>query len=157
MNSEELKDRTKQFALRVMRLVDALPKSIKARAIANQLARSGTSVAANYRAACRARSRAEFIARIGVVEEEADETALWLELIIADRILGEKKVLSLLIEANELVAIMAASSISAQKNSTSVPQKSAIRSQHSAIRNKEHGLNRNYQRTTRTRSRCERS
>jgi four helix bundle protein len=135
MNSEELKDRTKQFALRVMRVIDALPKSIKARAIANQLARSGTSVAANYRAACRARSRAEFIARIGVVEEEADETALWLELIVADRILDDKKVLPLMIEANELVAIMAASSISAQKNGASVPQKSAVRNQHSEIRN----------------------
>jgi four helix bundle protein len=137
MNSEELKDRTKQFALRVMRLVDALPKSIKARAIANQLARSGTSVAANYRAACRARSRAEFIARIGVVEEEADETALWLELIVADQILDENKVSPLLSEANELVAIMAASPISAQRNGASVPQESAVRNQHSAIRNQQ--------------------
>ena len=137
MNSEELKDRTKQFALQVMPLVDALPKSIKALAIANQFARSGTSVAANYRAACRARSRAEFIARIGVVEEEADETALWLELIVADGILDEKKVSPLLSEANELVAIMAASSISAQKNGASVPQKSAVRNQHSAIRNQQ--------------------
>jgi len=137
MNSEQLKDRTKQFALRVMRLVDALPKSIKANAIANQLARSGTSVAANYRAACRARSRAEFIARIGVVEEEADEVALWLELIAADRILDEKKVSPLLGEANELVAIMAASSISAQKNGASVPPKSAVRNQHSALRNQQ--------------------
>ena len=137
MNTEELKARTKQFALRVMRLVDALPKSTKSRAIANQIVRSGTSVAANYRAACRARSRAEFIARIGVVEEEADETALWLELIIADGILGPKKIQPLLIEANELVAIMAASYISAQKNSrttgASAPRKSAIRNQQSEI------------------------
>ncbi len=137
MNSEELKERTKQFALRVMHLVDALPKSVKGRAIASRLVRSGTSVAANYRAACRGRSRAEFIARIGVVEEEADETALWLELIIADELLSENKVRSLLDEANELVAIMAATHISAQKNAVKhrplASEKSAIRNQQSKI------------------------
>lgn len=137
MNSEELKERTKQFALRVMHLVDALPKSAKGRAIASQLIRSGTSVAANYRAACRGRSRAEFIAKIGVVEEEADETALGLELIIADELPSKKKVQSLLDEANELVAIMAASYISAQKNTVRnrapASQKSAIRNQQSEI------------------------
>jgi four helix bundle protein len=82
MTTAELKARTKEFALRVIRLVDALPNTVKGRAIANQIMRSATSIAANYRAACRARSRAEFIAKIGVVEEEADETAFWLELII---------------------------------------------------------------------------
>src|SRR5438477_8129488 len=116
MNPQELKERTKRFALRVMRLVDALPKSAKGRALASQLVRSGTSVAANYRASCRARSRAEFISKIGVVEEEADETALWLELIIDDKLMSEKKILLLLNEANELVAIMAASYISASHN-----------------------------------------
>ena len=133
MNTQELKERTKQFALRTMRLSDALPKSAKAQAIARQIVRSGTSVAANYRAACRARSRAEFIARIGVVEEEADETALWLELIVADKILDQKKVLPLLNEANELVAIMAASYISAGRNGASAPRKSAVRTQQSEI------------------------
>jgi four helix bundle protein len=136
MNAEELKERTKQFALRVMHLVDGLPNSVKARAIANQLVRSGTSVAANYRAACRSRSRAEFVSKIGVVEEEADETALWLELIVADKILPEKKVASLLMEANELVKIMAAFFISARNNG-SAPRgrspKSAIRTQQSEI------------------------
>jgi four helix bundle protein len=117
MKGQELKDRTKAFALRIMNLIDALPKSIKGRVIANQLMRSGTSVAANYRAACRARSTAEFISRIGVVEEEADESGLWLELIVDDKILPERKVSSILEEANELVAIMAASSISASRNS----------------------------------------
>ena len=82
MTTAELKARTKEFALRVIRLVDALPNTVKGRAIANQITRSATSIAANYRAACRTRSRAEFIAKIGVVEEEADETAFWLELII---------------------------------------------------------------------------
>jgi len=82
MTTAELKARTKEFALRVIRLVDALPNTVKGRAIANQIMRSATSIAANYRGACRARSRAEFIAKIGVVEEEADETAFWLDLII---------------------------------------------------------------------------
>ena len=136
MNAEELKERTKQFALRVMRLVDSMPTSLKARTIANQLVRSGTRVAANYRAACRSRSRAEFVSRIGVVEEEVDETALWLELIIADKILPEKKVAPLLTETNELVKIMASSVISARTNG-GAPRgrfpKSAIRNQKSLI------------------------
>ncbi len=132
MNTQDLKDQTKEFALRVMRLVAALPKSTNGRAIGTQLVRSGTSVAANYRAACRARSRAEFIARIGVVEEEADESALWLELIIESKALPDKKVLPLLEEANELVAIMAASYISAGRNGAA-PRKSAIRTQQSEI------------------------
>ena len=136
MNASELKERTKQFALRVMRLVDALPNTPKGRAIASQLVRSGTSVAANYRAACRARSQAEFISKIGVVEEEADEAALWLELIVEDKLLPEKKTTSLLKEANELTAIMAASCISASRNKrdASANSKSAIRNQRSAIR-----------------------
>src|SRR5882724_7264954 len=116
MNAEDLKKRTKRFALRILRLVAALPKSVIGRAIGGQLVRAGTSVGANYRGACRGRSRAEFIAKIGVVEEEADETALWLELIIADKLVPEKKILPLLHEANELVAIMAASYISASRN-----------------------------------------
>ena len=115
MNQEELKARTKQFALRVMRLVDALPRSRSGNAIGNQLVRSGTSVGSNYRATCRSRSRAEFIAKIGVVEEEADESAFWMELIIDGGLLTAPKVTALLQEANELTAIMAASRISAAK------------------------------------------
>ena len=118
----DLKARTKEFALRVMKLVDALPRTIRGRARANQIIRSATSVAANYRAACRARSRAEFIAKIGVVEEEADETCFWLELIIDSGLLGETRIRSLVMEAGELVAIMAASRKSALGN-----RKSAIR------------------------------
>jgi four helix bundle protein len=129
MKPEDLKERTKQFSLRIMRVVDVLPNTPKGRPLASQLVRSGTSVAANYRAACRARSRAEFISKIGVVEEEADETALWLELIVDDKILPEKKILPLLAEANELVAIMAASYISASRNKTG--PKSAFRNQQS--------------------------
>ena len=135
MNAQDLKDRTKQFALRVMGLVDALPNTPKGRAIASQLVRSGTSVAANYRAACRGRSHAEFISKIGVTEEEADETALWLELILEDKLLPEKKIAPLFKEANELTAIMAASYISASrsKRDGSASQKSAIRNHQSAI------------------------
>ncbi len=113
VRTADLKARTKQFALRVMKLIDALPRTIQGRAIANQIIRSATSVAANYRAACRARSRAEFAAKIGVVEEEADETAFWLELIIDSALLTEAKIRPLLAEAGELVAIMAASRKSA--------------------------------------------
>src|SRR5437899_11955888 len=116
MTTVELKARTKEFALRVIRLVDALPNTVKGRAIANQIIRGATSVAANYRAACRARSRAEFIAKIGVVEEEADETAFWLELIIDSGLLKDAKIRPLLTEAGELVAIMAASRKSAVAN-----------------------------------------
>ncbi|HWX17753.1 MAG TPA: four helix bundle protein [Chthoniobacterales bacterium] len=136
VNAQELKERTKQFALRVMRLVDALPKTPKGRAIASQLVRSGTSIAANYRAACRGRSKAEFISKLDVAEEEADETALWLELIIAERLLPEKKVGSLLCEANELTAILAASYISASRPQQPVSRnsQSEIRSQKSEIR-----------------------
>jgi four helix bundle protein len=137
MNAQEPKERTKQFALRVMRLVDALPNTPKGRAIASQLVRSGTSVAANYRAACRGRSKPEFIAKVGIAEEEADETALWLELIIDDKLLPAKKVGSLLEVTNELTAIMAASYISASRNSdkpNSRNSKSAIRNQKSAMR-----------------------
>src|SRR5438105_11935566 len=136
MNAQELKERTKQFSSRVMPLVDALPETPKGRAVASQLVRSGMSVAANYRAACRGRSHAEFISKIGVAEEEADETVLCLELIVEDKLLPEKKIAPLLKKANELTAIMAASYISASRNKrdASVNSKSAIRNQQSAIR-----------------------
>jgi len=84
---QELRDRTKKFAIRIVRLFQALPKSTEAQVMGKQLLRSGTSVAANYRAVCRARSKAEFIARIGVVAEEADESALWLELLEETKVL----------------------------------------------------------------------
>ena len=109
MNEQEMIKRTKQFALRVMKLVEALPRNVQGRTIASQLMRSGTSVVANYRAACRARSKPEFIAKLGTVEEEADESGFWLELIIESGLLIEKNVRPLLIEAGELVAITASS------------------------------------------------
>ncbi len=109
MTPQELKKRTKQFALRVFRLVEALPKTFAGKAIAMQLVRSGSSIGANYRAACRGRSKAEFRAKLGSVIEEADESAYWLELIIEGELLEKSKVEALLNEANELVAIMVAS------------------------------------------------
>lgn len=115
MNEIELKQRTKTFALRILKLVGALPQNIEGRVIANQLARSGTSVGANYRAACRARSKAEFISKLGTVEEEADECAFWLEIIIEGGYLKESRVDDLLQEANELTAIMVASRKSASR------------------------------------------
>ncbi|MBS1796217.1 MAG: four helix bundle protein [Acidobacteria bacterium] len=116
MTEKELLERTKQFALRVIKLVNALPDNATGRAIGNQLIRSGTSVAANYRAACRGRSKAEFIAKLGTVEEEADESCLWLELIIESELMPAGLVMSLLKEAKEITAIMAASKMSARKN-----------------------------------------
>lgn len=97
--------RTKRFALRVLKLVAALPRTAEGRAVANQLVRSGTSVGANYRAARRARSKAEFVAKLGVVEEEADEACYWLEIIIEGGMLPPTRVQPLLDEASELVAI----------------------------------------------------
>ena len=114
--SEELKRRTKLFALRILKLVAALPKTTEGRIIAGQIGRSGTAVGANYRATCRGRSRAEFIAKIGVVEEEADETAFWLELIAESGMLPNSKVDPLHTEAVELTAIMASSRITAVRN-----------------------------------------
>ena len=109
MNKDELCRRTKKFALNIMMLVDELPKTPSGRAIGGQIVRSGTSVAANYRAACRSRSKNEFIAKIGVLEEEADESSFWLELIIEGNLLEIAKVQPLLNEAIELTKIMASS------------------------------------------------
>ena len=106
---EELRARTKKFALRIIRLFRSLPRSPEAQILGKQLLRSGTSVGANYRAAGRSRSAAEFSARIGIVLEEADETVFWLECLIESAIIKRELLEELLIEANELVAIFAAS------------------------------------------------
>jgi four helix bundle protein len=124
MKADDLKKRTKQFALRVLKLVAALPNTVQGRAIGNQLVPAGTAVAANYRAACRGRSKAEFIAKLGTVEEEADESAFWMELIIEGELLKAQKVEALLTEAIEPRKIMARSRISASralKQSKSTP------------------------------------
>ncbi|MCA9078876.1 MAG: four helix bundle protein [Planctomycetaceae bacterium] len=116
MDQAELKKRTKQFGLRVVKVVDALPNDSVGRAIGNQLVRSGTSVGANYRAACPGRSKAEFIAKLGIVNEEADESGYWMELIIEGDLLPPDRVERLLDEANRITAIMVASGKSAQQS-----------------------------------------
>ena len=134
MKPDDLKHRTKQFALRILKLVAALPNNLAGRTIGGQLARAGTSVGSNYRAACQGRSKAEFIAKLGIVEEEADESAFWMELIIESELLKKPLVESLLIEANELAKIMASSRISASaalKRSTN--SQSAIGNQKSEM------------------------
>ncbi len=133
MTEDDLKRRTKQFALRILKLVAALPKTIAGRTIGGQLARSGTSVAANYRAACRARSKAEFISRLGVVEEEADESALWLELIIEGELMKKELVEALWAEADEIVAIMTSSRKSAGRSLVADQAKSKIKTPKSKI------------------------
>jgi four helix bundle protein len=102
MTEKELLQRTKNFALRVIKLVKALPNNVVGKAIGGQLIRSGTSVAVNYRSACRGRSKAEFIAKLGIVEEEADESGLWMELIIESGLMEEKPVAGLLQESYEI-------------------------------------------------------
>ena len=105
----DLGDRTKEFALRAIRLYRALPTSGEAGVIARQLLRSATSVGANYRAARRARSRSEFRAKMGIVEEEVDETLYWMELLVESGIVNRERLEGLMQEANELAAIMVAS------------------------------------------------
>jgi four helix bundle protein len=108
-DGRELRARTKQFALRILRLYRGLPAKEEARILGRQVLRSGTSVGANYRAACRARSRAEFIAKLGIVLEEADETVFWLELLLEGGIVKHEKLDALLKEAEELTAIFVTS------------------------------------------------
>ena len=119
MSKAELLARRKAFGLRILKLVDHLPRSTSGRAIGNQLVRSGTSVGANYRPACRSRSRAEFAAKLGVVAEEADETVYWLEVIRDGNLLAAKKLTDLLKEADELTAIFTAGRRTSSRNQTS--------------------------------------
>jgi four helix bundle protein len=112
---EDLRRRTKEFALRIIKLFRALPKTEEARILGRQVLRSGTAVAANYRSACRARSRADFISKIGITVEEADETAFWLELIVDAGTIKRSKLESLLTEANELVRIFQATRTTARR------------------------------------------
>ncbi len=107
--AEQLKALAKRFAIAVIRLCRTMPSTDEARIIGRQLLKSATSVAANYRAVCRSRSKAEFVAKIGVVVEEADETVFWLELVEEGGVLPKGRVGDVLREANELLAIFAAS------------------------------------------------
>jgi four helix bundle protein len=116
MSEPDLKKRTKAFALRILKLVDALPMRTAGRTLASQIARSATSVAANYRAACRAKSPADFISKMGTVEEEADETLLWLELLEESELVSAAKLTAIKQEADELIAITVASIKTARRN-----------------------------------------
>ena len=120
--TEALKLRTRQFALRVIRMFRALPPSPEARVIGHQLLRSATSAAANYRAACRGRSRADFLAKMGIVVEEADESVFWLELLSDAEIVSREKLRDLMGEANELLAIFAAAQLTTKRNMQKPPQ-----------------------------------
>jgi four helix bundle protein len=118
MKEKDLLKRTKQFALNILKLSKYIPDTPEGKVIKYQLVKAGTSTAANYRAACKGRSKAEFVAKLGVVEEEADESAFWLEMLAEGEILKNNKVESLLKEANEIVAIMASSKKTASKYKT---------------------------------------
>jgi len=111
----DLKARTKKYALDTIRLVQSLPRNQTADILGRQLIRSGTSVAANYRAACRARSRADFLSKMGIVEEEADETQFWIELLTEAGLVKPDKVANLIKESNELIAITVSSIRTARK------------------------------------------
>jgi four helix bundle protein len=116
MTENEMKARTKSFALRTLKLIDSLPETRSGRILANQLGRSGTSVGANYRAACRSRSAAEMISKLSIVEEEADESGFWLELIADHGLTHAKLVEPLRQESSELAAMMVASRRTMQRN-----------------------------------------
>jgi four helix bundle protein len=109
MTPDELRGRTKAFALRVIKLVDAMPRGRASQVIARQLLRSATSVGANYRAACHAQSKADFTAKVSIVLEEADESLYWLELIVDSGLMKAGRLKELMQEASELVAIVSAS------------------------------------------------
>src|SRR5438067_943116 len=109
MNEREMKERTKQFGLRSIKLVEALPRNRTSDVLGKQLLRSATSVGANYRAACRAKSRADMAAKLANVEEETDESAHWIEMIADAGLMRAEKIAPLLHEANELVCIVVAS------------------------------------------------
>ena len=116
MTKEEMKQRTKKFALRIIKLVESLPKEKITDVIGRQLLRAGTSVGANYRAACRGRSKADFISKIGIVEEEADESIYWMELLVEGKIVKYSQLESLMKEADEILAIIVSSILTARKN-----------------------------------------
>lgn len=116
MNQEEMKQRTKLFALGIIQLVESLPKERTAGVLGGQLLRAGTSVGSNYRSACRAKSIADFISKMGIVEEEADESLCWMELLIDAGIEVNRKIEALMKEAGELLSITVASIKTAREN-----------------------------------------
>ena len=122
MNAEELKRRTKKFGLDVIKMVGSLPSTPAAKVIGNQLLRSSLSVGANYRPACRGRSKADFISKIGITIEEADESQHWLEMLAEAGLASQEKLKPLSKEADELIAILTASAKTARDNLNRRPQ-----------------------------------
>ena len=116
MDAEELKRRTKKFGLDVIGLVESLPPTQSGKVIGNQLLRSALSVGANYRAACRGRSKADFISKVGITIEEADESQHWLDMLGDAGLAPQEKLKPLIKEAGELVAILTASAKTARAN-----------------------------------------
>jgi four helix bundle protein len=119
MSKDQLKKRTKEFSLRVIRVVESLPIKGPGQVIGHQLLRSGTSVGANYRSACRAKSQADFINKIHICEEEADESLFWMELLVESGLVAAEKLNDLMLETNELVAIFSSSAKTARANNSS--------------------------------------
>ena len=109
MDEKEFKDRTKKFALRVIKMVESMPSDRAADVLGKQLIRSATSVAANYRSACRAKSKADMIHKLSIVEEEADESLLWMELLIESELFKPPRLSALMAEGNEILAMVVAS------------------------------------------------
>ena len=116
MEKRDLKKRTKSFALKIIKVVELLPKGRIAYILGNQLLRAGTSVGANDRSACRAKSTADFISKMGIVEEEADETVYWMELLIESGLIRKDELIHLLVEADEILAITVSSIKTARKS-----------------------------------------
>ncbi|MEK7442438.1 MAG: four helix bundle protein, partial [Chloroflexota bacterium] len=116
MTADELKKRTKQFGLRCIKVVESLPNTKTADVLGRQLLRSATSVGANYRSACRGRSKPDFISKVGIAIEEADESLYWLEIITESGLLPDKQLSELMKEGDEIVAILTASSQTAKRN-----------------------------------------
>ena len=116
MEKKDLKERTKKFALKVIKVVEMLPRGRIADILGRQLLRSGTSVGANYRSACGARSTADFISKMGIVEEEADEAIYWMELLVESELIHKDEVIRLIDEANQILAITISSIKTARRS-----------------------------------------
>ncbi|GAP12980.1 four helix bundle protein [Longilinea arvoryzae] len=125
----DLVSRTKQFSLRIIRLVQSLPRSSVSSVIGKQLLRSGTSVGANYRAACRAKSRADFIAKMNIVIEEADESLYWMELLCEAKIIPQDRLSDLMNETDQLISIFTASVLTAREKMVKEPDQGTYETQ----------------------------
>jgi four helix bundle protein len=132
MNASDMKLRTKQFALRVIRAVQSVPRDPAAGVIGKQLIRSGTSVGANYRSSCRAKSRTDFVVKMNIVEEECDETLYWMELLIEAGLVNESKLAPLMKEGDEILSIVVRSIQTARSK---IPVRGSAKNPQSAIRN----------------------